>query len=315
MDASMPQPVDAANAVTRFLPLPDYAFLACEGARVAEFLQGQLTCDVRAAGADRAIPGAVCTLQGRVIASFLLWQPEATRVLLRVRADLAAATAAHLARYAVFTRTRVGEHPPLAVLGLLGPLPASLVMPPPAAAHALVALAQGWLLRRDAGGSVHELWVPADERTAWLERLAALGEPASADAWAAALVQLGDAEIRAATRGQFLPQMLDYDRNGAVSFRKGCYTGQEVVARTQYKGAVKRRLHRLFGEGVAPAPGTELRSGERSAGTVVESAQSGAGAVVALAVLGEEAAQGGETLLTEDGRARLRVAGDGQGPL
>jgi folate-binding protein YgfZ len=315
MDASMPQPVDAANAVMRFLPLADYAFLACEGARTAEFLQGQLSCDVRAAGADRAIPGAICTLQGRVIASFLLWQPEASRMLLRLRADLAPDTAAHLAKYAVFSRTRIDVHSPLAVIGLLGPLARWMETPQPAAAHAIVALEQGWLLRRDMDGAVHELWVPADARAAWLARLAAQGEPGNADAWAAALVRLGDAEIRTATRAQFLPQMLGYDRSGAVSFRKGCYTGQEVVARAQYKGSVKRRLRRLRGEGAAPPPGTELRSGERSAGTVVESAQLDAETVVALAVLSEEAAQGGEPLLTEDGSARLRVAGDGQGPL
>lgn len=288
--------------------LGDYAHLAVEGARAAEFLQGQLTCNVPDAGATRVLPGAYCTPKGRVVASFLLWQPEPERVLLRLRADIAEPTAALLSKYGVFSRVRIGAPvPPLACFGLLGMAVrerlADVFREWPAALNAATPAGAGCLIRRDESGALHELWVEAQAADAWWERLCARLDQGEASRWRHALVCRAEAEIQAATRDEFLPQMLGYDTSGAVSFRKGCYTGQEVVARTHYRGSVKRHLHALVAAGSAcPAVGTGVVCGERSVGTVVECGTDPETHCAVLAVIADEAlAAGAPALQTTDG--------------
>jgi folate-binding protein YgfZ len=101
------------------------------------------------------------------------------------------------------------------------------------------------------------------------------GEPAApASAWEAACIRLGEPEVYASTCESWVPQMLNLDLLGAVSFRKGCYPGQEIVARTQNLGRIKRRLfrYRVSGNGL-PAPGDDLLLGEAKVGEVVRSAR------------------------------------------
>ena len=131
------------------------------------------------------------------------------------------------------------------------------------------------------------------------EKLASQLPVGAVNDWRLALVRTGAAEIQHATVDQFLPQMLGYDTSGAVSFRKGCYTGQEIIARTHYKGSVKRRLQRLGGAGAAcPPVGSALlhRDGGRAVGSVVESAMDGESRFELLAVLTEEALDGANCL-------------------
>ena len=272
-------------------PLGDYAFLAVEGERATQFLQGQLTCDLRQSGAGHVIPGAWCTVKGRVACSFLLWQPEPSRVLLRLRADLVDSTTALLLKYGVFSRIVVGD-PGLACIGLLA-APDGTGLPglgPCGERHSLRAIDDALLLHREPALGLFELWVPRASSRRWTERLATGFATCDATAWRLALIRAGEAEVQAATAGLFLPQMLDYEARGAVSFRKGCYTGQEIVARTHYKGGVKRHLRHLAGEGSAPPPGSEIRAGERALGTVVESAPVVGARFEVLAVLGDEIA-------------------------
>jgi len=105
----------------------------------------------------------------------------------------------------------------------------------------------------------------------------------------------------------FVPQMVDLERVGGVSFTKGCYPGQEVVARSQHLGEVKRRLHRVrIGEESLPTPGQAVRAGDAPAGSVLYAASRPSGGVIALAVLDVSlAAQG--ALCLEDGRALADV--------
>jgi folate-binding protein YgfZ len=111
--------------------------------------------------------------------------------------------------------------------------------------------------------------------------------------WRAADLSAGLPQVYAASSGSFVPQMLNLDRLDAISFSKGCYTGQEIIARTHYKGGVKRHLHRLIGRGEPPPPGSALERDGQSAGTVVGSACSGEGRCDILAVVSDELASAG----------------------
>lgn len=123
-------------------------------------------------------------------------------------------------------------------------------------------------------------------------------DAAQAAAWQLAGIRAGVCELPAALAGRWLPQMLNLDLMDGVSFSKGCYPGQEIIARTYHLGKVKRRLFRFATDASAPSPGTDILLGERKVGTVVVSAQ---------------ADQGSELLAVvelEHGRSRLQLASD-----
>jgi folate-binding protein YgfZ len=110
--------------------------------------------------------------------------------------------------------------------------------------------------------------------------------------------------ITAATQDLFVAQTANLDALGALDFRKGCYTGQEIIARTQYLGRLKERLFVLASAGAPPAPGTRLYSpafGDQACGTVVNSAPQPGGGSLWLAVLQTEAAAAGVTIGAPDG--------------
>jgi folate-binding protein YgfZ len=287
---------------TAAIRLEEYAFLQVEGAKALPFLQGQLTCNVQEATPAFVLPGAYCTSRGRVISSFLLWAATSESVLLRLRADIADDTASVLGKYAALSRVRVARAD-MACIGLLGAgLETELheLFPQwPARPRALGTGGACHLLRRDGESAQFEVWAPRSEADALWNALASRLPVADAEPWRLALVRAGAAEIQHASVDQFLPQMLGYDASGAVSFRKGCYTGQEIIARTHYKGSVKRRLQRLGGTGAArPAVGSELlhRDTGRPVGSVVESAMAGDSRFELLAVLADEALDGANCL-------------------
>ncbi len=294
----MSTPADIAHT-PRFMVLDHIGFLALEGSRSVEFLQGQLTCDMRQASASRAVEGAWCTPKGRVVCSLAAWPQTGERVILRLRADLAAATAGQLSKYAALSRVKISSAPWICV-GLLGVDDALLAdclgVRPPAACGGVEPVEGGALLRLDAAGERHELWLERDAAGTWITRLHAHLAEGSGNDWRLALVRTGVAEVQAATRELFLPQMLGYDADGRVSYRKGCYTGQEIVARTHYKGGVKRHLIRLEGEGEPPAPGSAVERAGQSAGTIVEAASINDGHFVVLAVMADEFAASGHAI-------------------
>lgn len=284
------------------MALDDYAFITIEGARALPLLQGQFTCDVNRASPEHVIEGAYCTPKGRVIANFLLWAATPERVVLRLRSDIVEPTISVLSRYAALSRVTLHRET-LACTGVLGDgitaigarVPGGWPREPLAVsshdAHQIV--------QCDDIGRRFEIWSSPDRLPALHQMLASFCTMAPSTHWRLALIRERKAEIVAATAGEFLPQMLGYDRGDMVSFRKGCYTGQEVVARARYKGSVKRRLYRLTGiSPCCPPPGSLLRQPGTGApaGTVVDSATDGAH-VELLAVLGSDPAPRSDTLL------------------
>lgn len=122
----------------------------------------------------------------------------------------------------------------------------------------------------------------------------------ASDRWHAADIAVGLPQVYPQTHETFVAQMLNLDVLGGISFEKGCYTGQEIIARTHFRGAVKRRMFRFAFEGDAPAPGTRIVNGEQHAGDVVDAvASEGRGELLAVIALN----QANEALRVSDGSA------------
>lgn len=298
---SMDLPADTNQDTARAVVLPEYGFVAIDGANACQFLQGQLSCNVPDAAPDKVLPGAYCTIKGRVISSFLVWRPTPERIILRMREDIVDSTVAVLNKYGVFSRVKIAPvQPALCCIGLLGANLEAALAPwfaaGPDTMGGVVTHAGMHLVRRDERGMAMELWLDAGRLEEMSAALAQRLPTAAPGDWHLALVRAGAAEIREATRDQFLPQMLGYEYGGALSFRKGCYTGQEIVARTHYKGTLKRHLQRFeCRAGEPPLPGEELRErvSGRLAGIIVEVAPSAAQSWELLAVVADEALESG----------------------
>ena len=264
-----------------FTVLDNEALLHLEGPDTLTFLQGQLTCDTRKLSSEQALPGLYCTPQGRVICDFLLLQLAPGHVALRLRSELRADSAATLAKYIVFSKSRLlADDDDWRLVGCWGPGAASALRGAfgevPGGQYQISQGEGRVLVQTDAGGEMFECLLQGAQAGTLLDRLQQDASPAARTAWEASLIRAGVPRIAAATSGEFIPQMLNYDLTGHVSFSKGCYTGQEVIARMHYRGKPKRRLYLASlarGEpaaGEPPAAGLALYSeGEQSVGTVV----------------------------------------------
>lgn len=230
--------------------LDHWAVLEAQGPDAASFLHAQLTQSVKDLGPDRARLGGYCNAKGRLLATFLLLRPEAERVQLLLPAELLAPLQKKLAMFVLRSQLQLVAVD-LALSGELGEaVPAEL--PVWGVQGGLIRLPDGAGQRRAV--RLGDSPLPAIDRAAW--------------DWAE--LQAGIPWVTAATSEHFVPQMINWELLGGVDFKKGCYPGQEVVARSQYRGTVKRRVQRL--RGAAAAPGSPVWAGGDEVGEVVLSA-------------------------------------------
>ena len=267
-----------------FCPLPAYGLLAIESSDNIKFLQGQFTCDVREVSDSQWRYGALCTPKGRVIGNFLLLQAAPNRHLLRLPVSVMAAVAGTLKKFAPFYKGSVSDiSPAFRLLGVTGPdAPAALatrfaVLPKDKQG---CTLSDGsFLLRLDE--QRYECWIQAD--SPWHPSLPQ-ETPAT---WDLLTIRCGLGEVRGPTVEEWTPHMLNLQAVGAVNFKKGCYTGQEIVARTEYLGHQKRAMYRIEGSGPTPPEAAPVLDGEQSAGEIVMASPSDSGpGWEALAVIG-----------------------------
>lgn len=280
--------MSAVKTDNLWIELNQYGFLEVAGAKAGEFLQGQLTCNVPDAAGGTAIAGAYCSPKGRVISQFMLAGLAPDRFLLRMRSDLVESTAAVLHKYGVFSRVKIEDvSSGWKAFGLLGQANA-----PEAEAEDAVVVG--------IGDGIREIWSTAPAAAELEAQLDSNFNKGDADDWNRTMIQHRRAEICAATSDQFLPNMLGYTDDGTVHFRKGCYTGQEIIARTHYRGSVKRQLSLVSGQGLPPAAGNELMAGQKTIGSLVNTAAADTG-WVGLAVIAETSPEGAQPTLA-DGR-------------
>ena len=256
-----------------FCRLTHEGILAIRGIDATKFLQGQVTCNLNYLADDQAGLGGRCTPKGRLVSSFRIVK-QADGYLLAMAAELVEPLLADLKKYAVFSKsTLTDESSQWQRLGLS---------------------AAGFALRLEDGRV--ETWRVADARVPELPEV-------GLDVWLLAQVRAGVGQVFGTTRELFVPQMINLQALDGVSFRKGCYTGQEIVARMQYLGKLKRRLYRLAGNDQPPAVGTELFSPVHgsSVGEVVLAASSAEGCEFLAVLQGDAAEDGRVTLGSSDG--------------
>jgi folate-binding protein YgfZ len=271
-----------------------------EGEDAAVFLQGQTTCDVKGLSPGRYTWGAACTHQGRVMADFRLLRGE-TGFYLILAADMAEPMRKHLRNFVLRSKVTLTDlTPEWGLIGLLRPVE-NLALPEEPGSFTEQA---GLIALRLSDGRGLVAAENAAARRVWAELTESAGPPASASTWKLRDIEAGFPEVAAATTEAFIPQMLNLDALGGVSFNKGCYTGQEIVTRTHYLGQVKRRMLRVRGQGnILPAPGSAIYAAvqgqAKEAGQVVAAAPESDSSFQALAVLGLDYASGGDLRFLE----------------
>jgi folate-binding protein YgfZ len=282
--------------------LDDLAVIQISGADAAHFLNGQLTQDVAALAPGRACLAGYCTAKGRLLASMIVWPeagPDAPRLRALVKADLAQALVKRLSMFVLRAKAKLAvEAAP--VVGVTigagadsdsgsGVMPDALRQ----AAQSLDPNAQPY----DTVFNELGTWIAAPCATKGLQRwwfVPALGAdhgavPDRQRDWQAADIAAGLPWVEAATQDMFIPQTLNLDLIDGVSFTKGCYPGQEIVARSHYRGTIKRRMARgaiavpaSGADSAAPAqPGVDIfdaQSPDNPCGRIINAARANDGA-------------------------------------
>ena len=281
--------------------LSNWGLIRAEGPDARSFLHGQLTNDVVHLASDEARIAGYCSAKGRLLANFILWSDSEEAVLLACHHSVLTATIKRLSMYVLRAKcklTDVSAANPL--WGLCGD-----------AATAQTSGLMPWKVQRSASSTVIRLPdVEQHVRALWVGCNAAdrpTGAELVLDTWRDLEVASGYPVIEAPTADQLVPQMLNYELIGGINFQKGCYPGQEVVARSQYRSTAKRRMF-LFECASEALPGTEVfhnADPAQPAGLVINSAPRTGGAGYRLLV---------EVKLAAIGHGELRLS-TANGPL
>ena len=280
-----------SNAIqNRSLPLTDWGVIDAQGDDAASFLHGQLTQDVLLLRDGQAHLAGFCSAKGRLLATVLVLKISAQHVLLLIPKANLPATLKRLSMFVLRAKVKLTDASALwQIWGQLG------------------------LFEPDVPGSVPAVWqvkpflqgynialYPAPEASRRLLLLPAeealpSDEPTlDKSAWDLAEVQAGVAFLHGELLDTFVPQMLNYESIGGVNFKKGCYPGQEVVARSQFRGTLKRRLYTAQSLQNGWAPGAAVFVGtdasDQPSGVVVQSAPDDQGGSLLMLVLQTDAA-------------------------
>ena len=304
-------------APTAFVaPLTDLGLIAASGEDVPGFLHNQLTNDVEHLGAAEARLAGYCSPKGRLLASLLMWKSGAT-VLLQLPRAIQPAIQKRLQMFVLRAKVTLNDvSDTQAILGVVGADAAGILsawFPSlPAAPYAKTDSDAGTLIRlADAFGVPRYAWIAGVDvaRSAWPSLSAAL-PPAGAGLWRLTDIHAGIPCITQATQEQFVPQMVNFEIVGGVNFKKGCYPGQEIVARSQYLGKLKRRMLLASIDSLDARAGMEVFSAadpDQPCGMVVNAEHNGSNGMDCLVELKIAAAeQGGGVHLGSAGGPALR---------
>jgi len=247
--------------------LPHFGLIRCAGDDAASFLHNQLTHDLLLLADGQARLAGFCNAQGRLQASMLALKLSPQEVWLVMRQDLLARTLKRLSMFVLRSKVKLTDaSAEFKLWGLSGE--------PARAAQAATGCSSPWQASAFNQGHLVSLYPAADmPRCLWIgQQDFASAAPIGLSDWLAGEVLSGVADVSEAIFEMFIPQMLNYESVDGVSFKKGCYPGQEVVARSQFRGSLKRRGFLVQSPQMLQA-GQEIMSvsGE-SCGTVAQAA-------------------------------------------
>lgn len=275
------QQLAAVEAGQAYSLLSKYALLHIHGEDATTFLQGQFSCDVAAISAGGVTLGSYSNAKGRMQATFILAGVDGQYYLL-LRKDIAEGFRRRLSMFVLRAKVKIDAVTEQYALWLLQD--AQAVQP------ALLEVGESGLNLSIGHGLVLRLQRQT-QPVSWQQGLQPVGS-AAADY---VFIRAGLGWVSQATFEEFVPQMLNLELLGGVSFKKGCYPGQEIVARTQYLGKVKRRLYRANVRGASVNEGAAIitaATGDQVIGRVVLSAKMADGSVACLLVLQQTAWEG-----------------------
>lgn len=284
----------AATDGTIVADLSQLGVIAFRGDEAATFLQSQLTNDVASLRTDAAQWNGYCSPKGRLLGNFLLWR-QGEDYCLQLSGDILPGILKRLSmfimRAKVQGRDASDENVRLVVAGgqALTAVSAAMGGVPEAVMQSFSSDA-GQVIR--VGDDKFVLSVTPARATAVWHALCQSATPVGAPVWDWLRLNAGIPMIVAATQEQFVPQMVNFEIIGGVNFQKGCYPGQEIVARSQYLGKLKRRMFLAHAEAEA-APGDSLYSADiegQATGTVVNAAPAPSGGFDVLVVAQIESA-------------------------
>ncbi|PCI76022.1 MAG: folate-binding protein YgfZ [SAR86 cluster bacterium] len=289
--------------------LESYEFIRISGADSISFLQGQLSCNTELLSAGRSLTGALCNLKGRVIADFRLVK-IGEDIIMQCAAGMADKIHATLSKYAVFSKVELsllesknntapvaigvigkGVDEALSILGLDLPENTDGVSSSPSSS----------VVRVSGLSERIEIWMHTEAAAEQL--LTRLKEEKNDDLepWLRADIEAGIVHVTPTLSEEFTPQLLNYDLSGLIDFKKGCYTGQEIVARMFYRGTAKRRLQLASSShSISDSSKVVARASEDSGEDILAFSNTGATESLLLAVLAVQAVDSGERMTLSD---------------
>lgn len=242
-------PTPALDPITQtaIADLGHQQIISIAGPDSAKFLQGQVSCDVNELNDKTTRLGAHCTPKGRMIADFRAALLEENHIALRAHAEAIEALAKSLGKYIIFSKAEIeSRSDTLKVLGIVGPEANSLLAEYfgsiPEQISDMVSTDGKYLIKIDEDR--FECWLPPTEAESFWEHMAKKCQLLGTHHWDALDIRQGIGQVRGQTIELLIPQMLNMQLIGGINFKKGCYTGQEIVARMHYLGKLKRHMYR-----------------------------------------------------------------------
>lgn len=285
--------------------LKQTGLLSLDGEDAVQFIHNQLSNDILHLGASQARLAAYCNPQGRILALFNAWK-SGGKVWLTVPRDILPALQKRLQMYILRSKVQLAdESANWVILGIGGEKGGEALSkwfdPLPAEPFGKTENGHGVLVRvADAFGYPRYLLTVQEERLQKVEgELSSILSVCDENGWTMGDIRAGVPQITLPVQDRFIPQMVNLEQAGGLSFKKGCYPGQEVVARSQYKGTVKRRMYHGMVElpfEENPSVDVNMTAGAdivdqagQPCGTIVSSARRDKGRVDFLAVVQTEA--------------------------
>lgn len=297
-----------ATANNGYYPITGHQLISLTGPDSSKLLQGQTTCNINQLSRQECLRGAICNPKGRALSNFILAEhqktEQATAYLMRMHNSVAEETLNHLKKYAAFYKTELfNEQEQYLCLGLQSNSAKERIEAAfkvsTKAAMACSHYRQSLAIQLDKSATLFECWIHKNDLETLWPLLTENLKPGTENQWQLTHIRAGVAELNKMTIGRFTPHALNYQHINAISFKKGCYTGQEVIARMHYKGMGKKRLHRIQLNVTTAEPinlsdyaaGNSLFDGEKAIAEIILSAINEQNQIEALAILSDELAQ------------------------